>query len=108
MRFKTPILILDLCDYRDVYIVLKVTVMVGGTNDANKRKENLTFNNIAAFRSCISNINNGFTGNAEDLDIAMSMHNLLEYSDNSMTSGSLWNYYRDEINDDVYDRDQIN
>ena len=29
------------------------------------------------------------------------MYNLLEYSDNySMTSGRLWNYYRDEINDD--------
>ena len=28
------------------------------------------------------------------------MHNLLEYSENySMTSGSLWNYYRDEVND---------
>ena len=31
----------------------------------------------------------------------MLMYNLLEYSDNcSITSGSLWNYYRDEINDD--------
>ena len=30
----------------------------------------------------------------------MSVYNLLEYSDNySMTSGSLWNYYRDEAND---------
>ena len=29
----------------------------------------------------------------------MPMYNLLEYSDNySMTSGSLWNYYRDEVN----------
>ena len=29
----------------------------------------------------------------------MPMYNLLEYSDNySMTSGYLWNYYRDEIN----------
>ena len=28
------------------------------------------------------------------------MYNLLEYSDNySMTSASLWNYYRDEVND---------
>ena len=28
----------------------------------------------------------------------MPMYNLLEYSDNhSMTSGSLWNYYRDEV-----------
>ena len=30
----------------------------------------------------------------------MPIYNLLEYSDNySMTSGSLRNYYRDEIND---------
>ena len=30
----------------------------------------------------------------------MSMYHLLEYSENySMTSRSLWNYYRDEIND---------
>ena len=32
----------------------------------------------------------------------MSMYHLLEYSENySMTSGSLWNHYRDEINDDA-------
>ena len=36
----------------------------------------------------------------------MSMYNLLEYSDNySMTSGSLWNYYRDEINYDENESD---
>ena len=30
------------------------------------------------------------------------MYNLLEYNDNySMTSGGLWNYYRDEVNDDA-------
>ena len=30
----------------------------------------------------------------------MPMYSLLEYSDNySMRSGSLWNYFRDEIND---------
>ena len=38
--------------------------------------------------------------NAEDLDIVMSMYDLLEYSQNySMISGRLWNYYRDKIND---------
>ena len=43
-----------------------------------------------------------FTDNAEDLHIVMFMYNLLEYSDNySMTSGSLCNYYRDEVNDDA-------
>ena len=31
----------------------------------------------------------------------MPMYNLLEYSGNYfMPSGSLWNYYRDEVNDD--------
>ena len=40
------------------------------------------------------------TDNAENLDIVMPMYNLLEYSQNySMTSGSLWNYYRDKIDD---------
>ena len=38
--------------------------------------------------------------NTDDLDIIMPMYNLLEYSQNySMTSGSLWIYYRDEIHD---------
>ena len=41
-----------------------------------------------------------FVNKAEDLGIVMPAYNLLEYSDNySMTQGSLWNYYRDEIND---------
>ena len=45
-------------------------------------------------------INNTFADNGEDLDIVMAMYNLLEYSNNySMTFGSLWNYYRDEVND---------
>ena len=42
------------------------------------------------------------TDNKEDLDIVMPMYNLLEYSDDySVTSGGLWNYYRDKINDDA-------
>ena len=36
----------------------------------------------------------------QNLDIVMPMNNLLEYNDNySMTSGSLWNYYRDKAKD---------
>ena len=38
------------------------------------------------------------TDEADDLSIAKPRYNLLEYGqNNSMTSGSLWNYYRDEI-----------
>ena len=39
----------------------------------------------------------------------MPMYNLLEYSDNySMTSGSLLNYHRDEINDDTDNNNNSN
>ena len=47
--------------------------------------------------------NNTFIESAEDLDIVKLIHNLLEYSNNySMTSETLWNYYRDEVSDDAY------
>ena len=40
--------------------------------------------------------------NCQDVDIIMLLHNLIEYSDNyAKTSGSLWQYYRDEPNDNL-------
>ena len=91
-----------MCDYSDAYIVVKGTKTVEGDNNDQKRDNKLSFKNNAPFRSCISKINNTFLDNPEDLDIVMSMYNLLEYSDSySMTSGSLRNYYRDERNDDA-------
>ena len=39
----------------------------------------------------------------------MPMYNLLEYSNNcSMTSGSLWNFYRDKITDDANEDNATN
>ena len=47
--------------------------------------------------------------NAEYLDIIMSMYNLLVYTDNfSMKSGSLWNYYRDEVNNSANENNDAN
>ena len=84
-------LISDLYDYCDAYIVVK------GINDVSERNKKLTFKNNAPFRSCVSKINNAFIVNAEDLDIVIPIYNLLEYNSNySMTSGSLWNYHRHE------------
>ena len=99
-RFKISMLRSDLCDYSDAYVVVKGKITVEGENDAKTRNKNVIFKNNGPFRSRISNINNAFTDNAEDLDIVMSMYNLLECSDN-MKSGSLWKYYRDEVNDDA-------
>ena len=89
----------DVCDYSDAYIVARGRITVIGDNDAKIIKK-LIFKNNVPFRSCKSNINNPFIDNAVDLDIIMSMYNLLECTDNySMTLGILSNYYRDEIND---------
>ena len=62
-------------------------------------KKKLVFKNNAPFINCISKINGVQTDNAEDLDVVMSMYNLLEYSKNCRkTTGSLWNYNRDKPN----------
>ena len=93
----TSMLVSGLYDYSDAYNDVKGIISVTGTNAKNRRNKKLTFKN-APFTSCITNT---FIDSAEDLDIVMRMYNLLEYTDNySATSRSLWNYYRDEINDD--------
>ena len=81
---------------------MKGTIAAEGEDGHKKINKKLAFKNKAPFRLCKSKINNTFIGNAEDLDIAMSVYNLLEYSYNySIVSGSLSNCYRDEINDDA-------
>ena len=57
----------------------------------------MVFKNNTPFFKCISKINGVKIDNAEDLGIVMPIYNLLEYSKNcKKTTGSLWNYYRDE------------
>ena len=59
----------------------------------------MVFKNNAPFINCISKINGVPIENAKDLDAVMPMYNLREYSKNyKKTTGSLWNYYRDEPN----------
>ena len=86
----------DLCDFSDVYIVVKGTITVTNLDNGNRNKA-VAFKNNAPFINCISKTNGIQTDNAEDLDAVMPMYNLLEYSKNyRKTTGSLWNYYRDE------------
>ena len=81
---------------------LKGRISSRGKNNANRVNKKIIFKNNAPFRSCISKINSTLVDNAEDLNIIMPMYNVLEYNQNySMTSGSFWNYYRDEINYDA-------
>ena len=88
----------DLCDFNDAYIVVKGNITVTNPNN-NAYDEKLAFKNNAPFTNCISKINNTLIDNAEDLDIVMSMYNLLEYNKSyRKISGMLYNYYRDEPN----------
>ena len=64
--------------------------MLGPIMLTEEKKANLK--NNALFKSCIWKINKTFIDNAESLDIAMPMYNMLEYSDNySKISANLWN-----------------
>ena len=57
----------------------------------------IIFKTCAPFTDCLSETNNTQIDNAKGIDIVMIMYNLIYYSDNySKTSGSLWQYYRDE------------
>ena len=97
IRFKTTMLKSSSCDYSDVYILVKGKIKITGAGDdeaarqADERDKSIAFKNCAPFTSCKSDINNVEIDYCEDIDIAMPMYNLTEYSDNyAKTSGSLW------------------
>ena len=77
IRIKTSMLRADLCDYSDVYIVVKGNITLTGDADANKRNRNVAFKNNTPFINCILKINGVQFDNAEDLDVVMPMYNYL-------------------------------
>ena len=115
IKFKTTILRSNLCDYADAYILVKgtITITIAGDDDAAKRTDErdkgVTFKNCAPFTKCKSRINNTDIDNAQDIDIVMPMYNLTEYIDNySTTSGSLWQYYKDDPNNNRQTLNHLN
>ena len=91
----------NLCDYADSYILVKGTTTITGAGyyDASKRidkrNKGVIFKNRASFTKCISRMNSTEIGNAEDIDIVIPMYNLTK------TSGSLWQYFKDDPNDNT-------
>ena len=68
--------------------------------NVDERNKGVVFKNCAPLTNCKSEINNTEIDNAKDIDIIMPMCNLVEYSDNySKNSWNLWQYCRDEPND---------
>ena len=114
IKFKTTMLKSSLCDYSDAYILVKGTIAINGRGadaagrQADERNKGVAFKDCAPFLNCISEINNRQVDNAKDTDIVMPMYNLIEYSDNYVkTTGSLWQYYRDEPDDDLEDSESF-
>ena len=109
IRLKTSVLRSDLFDFSHGYIVVKGTITVKGNDKTEWKNRLLEFKNNTPFTNCISKINNVLINNAEDLYVVMPVYNLLQYSKNySKTTRSLWNYYRDEVSDDINDSNGLN
>ena len=108
IKFKTIMLRSRLCDFSDAYIFVKGNITITGAGDNNtarrqdERDKGVIFKNCTPFVKCISRINNTEIDNAKDIDIVMPMYNLTEHNDiYSKTSGSFWQYYKDDPNDNL-------
>ena len=114
IKFKTTMLKSSLCDYSDAYILVKGKITITGAGadaaarQADERDKVVAFKNCAPFTTGKTNINNVEIDHCQDIDIVMPMYNLIEYSDNyAKTSGSLWQHYRDEPNDNLADSESF-
>ena len=100
IKFLTRLIKSSLCDYSAAYILVTGNVTATPNNAATQ----VVFKNCAPFEKCRTEINETFVDETDFINVTMPMFNLIEYSDNySSTSGSLWQFKRDEIvnNSDV-------
>ena len=96
-------------NFKSIVIFIKLlTITITGDGDhatasqTDETNKVVIFKNCAPFTKCISRINGTDIDNAQDIDIVMPMYNLIEYSGNySKTSESLWQYYKDDPNDNL-------
>ena len=78
----------SLGDYSDAYIFVKGRILITGAGadaaagQADERNKGVIFKNYFPFINCKGEINNTEIDNAKDIDIVMSMYNLIEYIDN--------------------------
>ena len=90
--YNTEILKSHLGDYNDAYILVRgeITILVYPVTQ-------VAFKNCAPFTKYITKIDGTTIGDAEDLDLVMSMCSLIEHSSNySDITGSLQFYSKDE------------
>ena len=97
IKYDTRVLKPNLCDYAEAYILVNGTIRA----DAAIGNTRLALKNCAPFTRCNLEVNDEHVDTAENLDIVMSMYNLIEYSDNCQdSSATLYQYKRDEPPED--------
>ena len=89
IRFKTPMLRSDLCDYADAYVLVNGTITVDGNAARDRQNRPVILKNNAPFISCITKINGELIKDVEDLHKVMPIYNSLKY---------LGNFWRSLIN----------
>ena len=98
IKFLTRSIESSLCDYSDAYILVTGNITATPINVATQ----VVSKNCPPFEKCRTEINETFIDEATHINITMPMYNLIEYSDTySDTSGSLWNFKRDELINDA-------
>ena len=86
ITFETKAIKLNLCDYSDVYVLVRGNITVTGGDE----NTSVTFENCTRFTRCLTHINGKHVETAGNLDIIIPMYILIEYSDNyADTRGSL-------------------
>ena len=74
--YNTEVLKSNLCDYNDAYILVRGNIVT----TAHSNPTPVAFKSCEPFIKCITKIDGTTIGDAEDLDLAMQMHNLIECS----------------------------
>ena len=76
----------SLYNYSDAYMLVKRNVTVANTAatdpDSSNTNKNIILENSAPFTNCITKIINFSVGNIRDLNIVMSINNLIKYNNN--------------------------
>ena len=93
IKYDTRVLKPNLCYYAEAYILVDGTIRATNADGTTR----LALKNCAPCIKCNLEINDELVDAAENLDKAMPIYNLIEYSDNYQdSSATLYQYKRDE------------
>ena len=108
IKFLTKSIESSLCDYSDTYILVTKNIALKKRNGIDTTHialgaiTQVAFKNCAPFKICSTEIDGTLVDEANFINITVPLYKLIEYSENySDTSGSLWDFKRDEIDNNA-------